>query len=128
MVRCVSAGERFDRTEFRREVEYLDHVAQLATYRCPHCRTEVAFFSGYFDEGAHHTKIDPQWRSQFDAARPLVAFEEAFEFYCRRCRAPVRVVYENKYNRSRFVDTDLLNVLEIAEWPEAPETPDFLVS
>ena len=123
MVRCVSAGERLDRNEFKREVEYLDHLAQLAAYRCPHCTTEVEFFSGYFDLGARQAKVDAHWRSQFDVARPLVAFEEAFEFYCPGCNAPLRIVYENKYNRSRGVDTDLLSVLEITQWPIARGEP-----
>ena len=92
-------------------------------YRCPHRTTEVEFFSGYFDLGARQAKVDAHWRSQFDVARPLVAFEEAFEFYCPGCNAPLRIVYENKYNRSGGVDTDLLSVLEITQWPVARGEP-----
>jgi len=118
MVRHVAAGERFDRTRFRSEVEYLDHVVQLAAYRCPHCGTGVEFQSRHFGPGVERATVDPRWRSAFDAARPLAALEAALEFHCPGCTAPVRIIYAQKGDQYRIFDADLLEVLEVATWPQ----------
>jgi predicted RNA-binding Zn-ribbon protein involved in translation (DUF1610 family) len=122
MVRRVAADERFDRTQFRSEVEYLDHVVQLAAYRCPHCGKGVEFQSRHFGPGVPRATVDPRWRSAFDAARPLGTLEAALEFHCPGCTAPVRIIYAEKGDQYRIFDADLLEVLEVADWPEpAPQ-------
>jgi hypothetical protein len=100
MVRCVSAGQRLDRTEFRSEVEWLDHVVQVAGYRCPHCAAEVEFLRRHF-EAAARIAIDSRWRTAFDAARALRLRERGLD---------------------KTSDWDLLEVLEAGEWPEPIQT------
>lgn len=66
MVRRVPAADRLDRTQFRTQVEYYDHIVQLAAYRCPHCR----------------------------------------------------IIYAQIGDQYRIFDADLLEVIEVAQWPE----------
>ena len=115
MVRCVSADQRLDRTEFRSEVEYLNHVVQLAAYRCPHCGAEAKFLRRHFDYLTSAT-IDPGWQAAFDAARALREGERALDFLCPGCAAPVRIVYVQMGDNYKTFDWDLLEVLEAAEW------------
>ena len=123
MVRRIAAIERLDRTEFRSGVEYLDHVVQLAAYRCPHCGVGVEF-QGRHLSGGHSSgsqapaAIDLPWRSAFDAARPLDPFEWALDFSCPGCGAPVRIVYAQMSDGSKSLDWDLLEVVEAITWPE----------
>jgi predicted RNA-binding Zn-ribbon protein involved in translation (DUF1610 family) len=119
MVRRVTADERFDRTQFRSEVEYLDHVVQFAAYRCPHCGTGVEFQGRHFGPGVSRATVDRRRRSEFDAARPLAALEGALEFHCPGCTAPVRIIYARKGDQYRIFDADLLEVLEAANWPQS---------
>src|SRR5688572_6869985 len=115
MVRRIAAGERLDRTTFRYEEEYLNHVVQLAAYRCPHCGTGVEFQGRHFGPGVDRATVDPRWRSEFDAARPLATLEGALEFHCPGCTAPVRIVYAKKGDQYRIFDADLLEVLEVTK-------------
>jgi predicted RNA-binding Zn-ribbon protein involved in translation (DUF1610 family) len=122
MVRCVSAGQRLDRTEFRSEVEWLDHVVQVAGYRCPHCAAEVEFLRRHF-EAAARIAIDSRWRTAFDAARALRVRERGLDFLCPGCAAPARIVYAQMSGDDyKTSDWDLLEVLEAGEWPEPIQT------
>lgn len=51
MVRRIAAAERLDRTQFRSDVEYLEHVVQLAGYRCPHCGAGGEFEGRHWWQG-----------------------------------------------------------------------------
>jgi hypothetical protein len=123
MVRRIAAVERLDRTRFRSDVEYLDHVVQLAAYRCPHCGVGVEFQGRHLVEGQPFgsrapAALDSPWRAAFDVARPLAPFEWALDFHCAGCGAPVRIVYAQMSDMSKTFDWDLLEVLETIRWPE----------
>lgn len=123
MVRRVAAAERLDRTQFRSDVEYLDHVVQLAGYSCPHCGAGVEFEGRHWRDGrpfgaARAATLDGRWHAAFDADRPLRSGEWALDFNCPGCRAPVRIVYELASPEAKAFDWDLLEVLEAARWPE----------
>jgi hypothetical protein len=116
MVRRVPADQRLDRTEFRSEVEYMDHVVQLASYRCPYCAAEAEFLRRHFAAAAR-VAIHPRWRNAFDDARALKARERALDFSLPwMCRA-VRIVYARMGDDYKTFDWDLLEVLEAAKWP-----------
>ena len=117
MVRRVPAAERLDRTQFRSDEEYLDHVVQLSAYQCPHCGAEIEFLGRHCGSGQTTPTIDAAWRGEFDAARPLAAFELALEFHCPGCAAPARICKQMS-DLSKTFDWDLVEVLEPARWPE----------
>jgi predicted RNA-binding Zn-ribbon protein involved in translation (DUF1610 family) len=117
MVRRLPAAERLDRTQFRSEAEYLDHVVQLSAYRCPHCGAEIEFLGRHVGFGHTTAGIDVRWRSAFDTARPLEQFERALDFRCPGC-APARIVYAQMSDLSKTFDWDLLEVVEADTWPE----------
>jgi hypothetical protein len=121
MVRRVAAAERLDRTQFRSDVAYLDHVVQLAGYRC--ARAGVEFKGRHWWEGrsfgtARPPVLEERWHAAFDADRPLQSREWALDFNCPGCRAPVRIVYKLVSDDTKAFDWDLLEVLEAARWPE----------
>src|SRR5690242_14693275 len=93
MVRRLPAAERLDRTRFRSEEEYLDHVVQLGAYECPHCGTGVEFQGRHFGLDVKRAPLSPLWTSTFEAARPLGDLEAALDFHCPGCAAPVRIIY-----------------------------------
>jgi predicted RNA-binding Zn-ribbon protein involved in translation (DUF1610 family) len=124
MVRRVAAAVRLDRTQFRSDVESLDHVVQLAAYSCPHCGAGVEFKGRHWREGrpfggARPSALEDRWQAAFDTARPLDPFEWAMDFHCPGCGAPVRIVYAQMSDMSKTSDWDLVEVLEVIRWPQS---------
>lgn len=124
LVRVVPAGDRIDRLEFSDEAEYREHAVHIGAYCCPRCGWRVEFRARHFreHEGATRSNLDPEWRGQFDAARPfkLSHWESFLDFHCPGCKAPVRVIYEAGQEYAMGAHPwQLLEVLEVAEWPQA---------
>jgi predicted RNA-binding Zn-ribbon protein involved in translation (DUF1610 family) len=97
-VRIVPAAERLDRLEFSDEPEYQEHAVHVGSYLCPRCGYNVEFRARNFrdHETARRSNLDAEWRSRFDAARPinLSRWESFLDFHCPGCNAPVRIIYE----------------------------------
>lgn len=129
-VKIVSASERLDRLEFSGKTEYQDHCVHIGSYICPCCASRVDFHARHFltHEGLKHSNLEDEWRTRFDATRPLNAsrWESFLDFHCPGCKAPVRVIYEpgDEYAMGAH-SWRALEVLEADEWqvPKTRENP-----
>lgn len=91
----VEAGARLDLVCFNPMVEWLDHVIHVGAYTCPRCTTEFEINTSTLRqfELSNHSALGPDWERRCLAARPLGAWEWAFDFRCRGCGARVRLIY-----------------------------------
>jgi predicted RNA-binding Zn-ribbon protein involved in translation (DUF1610 family) len=100
-------------TQFQASRAHGEHLVEVTIYTCPHCRITIELQRRQFCAD-HTTSIDPDWRSEFDAVRPLKSGERVLDFPCPQCAAPVRILYE--CDRSAGSPGDLREVLEAADW------------
>lgn len=127
-VRIVPASERLDRLEFSPKAEFQDHCVHIGSYICPRCDFLVDLHARHFlkHEGLKDSNLEVEWRTHFDAARPLNAsrWESFLDFHCPGCKAPVRVIYEpgDEYAMSAH-SWLVLEVLEADEW-QVPRTEE----
>jgi hypothetical protein len=116
----VPAAERLDRLRFSDEPEYQEHAIHVGSYICPRCRYNIEFRAQNFreHETMRHSNLDPDWRSRFDAARPvnLSRWEFFLDFHCPGCKSPARIIYQAGSEWAMGAHTwQLLEVLESIE-------------
>ena len=94
-MQVTSAAERLTKLEFEADKDYLTYPRSV--YQCPHCKETVSFclcdfdrhsFSDFTNLSEEHAK------SVHEAATASkMNFNSFLDFYCSRCKAPVRIYY-----------------------------------
>jgi hypothetical protein len=89
------AETRLDRVRLSGATEWTDYQVQLATYRCPHCKSTAELSTSTLRkaEKLHGSPLGPEWHRQCEGIRPLAGWEWALDHRCSGCRCPVRIVF-----------------------------------
>ncbi len=95
MLKLIPAEERVDRISFNPLVEWTEHVIHVGVYRCPKCKNEVEFNTGYLREfeNMKESPLGSAWAKECEELRPIGAWEWAMDFKCSMCGSPVRIIY-----------------------------------